>query len=45
MQETKKLSLEEIQAFLEASVEVEFQGQSRTEVYAWLNTTLPQHEL
>ena len=34
------LSLEEIQAFLEASEEVGFRGGNREEVYAWMNHTL-----
>ena len=34
------LSLEEIQAFLEASEEVGFRGRNRDEVYAWVNETL-----
>jgi transposase InsO family protein len=34
------LSLEEIQAFLEASGEVGFRGGNREEVYAWMNHTL-----
>ena len=34
------LSLEEIQAFLEASEEVGFKGRNREEVYAWMNHIL-----
>jgi transposase InsO family protein len=34
------LSLEEIQAFLEASGEVEFKGGNREEVYEWINRAL-----
>ena len=44
MQETEKLSLEQIRAFLEASVEARFEGQRRAEVYTWVNTILRQHD-
>jgi hypothetical protein len=44
MQETEKLSLGQIRAFLEASGEVQFEGQNRTEVYGWVNSTLRQHD-
>jgi hypothetical protein len=36
------MSLEEIQAFLEGSEEVSFQGKSQSEVYVWVNFTLRQ---
>jgi transposase InsO family protein len=36
------LSLEEIQAFLKGSDEVDFAGQKREEVYEWVNQTLRQ---
>jgi hypothetical protein len=36
------LSLEEIQAFVEGSGEVEFKGKNREEVYDWVNRTLRQ---
>ena len=36
----ESLSLEEIQAFLEASEEVGFKGRNREEVYEWVNETL-----
>ena len=36
------MSLEEIQAFLEGSEDVEFKGQNRKEVYGWVNQTLRQ---
>jgi len=36
------LSLEEIRAFLKSSDEIHFEGQSREEVYGWVNQTLRQ---
>jgi hypothetical protein len=42
MQEREKLSLEQIQAFLEGSEEVVFEGRNREEVYGWVNETLRQ---
>ena len=45
MHASEKVSLEQIRAFLEASEEVvRFEGQKREEVYAWVNTTLGQHD-
>ncbi|MGI8745397.1 MAG: hypothetical protein ACR2NN_23050 [Bryobacteraceae bacterium] len=43
MQGGEKLSLEQIQAFLDASQEARFEGQSKTEVYGWVTRTLQQH--
>ena len=43
MQGGEKLSLEQIRAFLEASQEAHFEGQSKREVYAWVTRTLQQH--
>lgn len=40
MKEVKQQSLEQIRAFLESSRELRFQGQGRTEVYAWVTQTL-----
>ena len=40
MKVTESLSLEEIQAFLEASEEVGFKGRNRDEVYLWVNQAL-----
>jgi transposase len=40
VQETKRLSLEQIRAFLESSEEQRFRGQERAEVYAWVTRTL-----
>ena len=42
MQDGEKLSREQIQAFLEASEEVRFEGQQRTDVYAWITRLLRQ---
>ena len=42
MEATERLSLEQIQAFLESSGEVGFKGQKRGEVYSWVNQTLRQ---
>jgi transposase InsO family protein len=44
MEESEKLSLEQIQAFLEASGEVHFQAQDRAELYGWVNQTLRQQD-
>jgi transposase InsO family protein len=40
MKVRESLSLEEIQAFLEASEEAGFKGRNREDVYAWVNETL-----
>jgi transposase InsO family protein len=42
MEVNEKLSLEQIQAFLEGSEEVVFEGRDRQEVYSWVNRTLQQ---
>ena len=42
MHTSEAISLEEIQAFLEGSGEVEFKGRNREEVYGWVNRTLRQ---
>jgi transposase InsO family protein len=43
--QAEKVSLEQIRVFLEASEEVvQFKGQNREEVYAWVNATLRQHD-
>lgn len=39
----EKLSLEKIQALLEATVEVRFKGHRRKETYGWIETTLNEH--
>ena len=43
MQQTEKLSLEQIRAFLEASEEVHFEGEKRDEIYGWISRTLQLH--
>src|ERR1017187_1234550 len=42
VQTLERLSLEQIQAFLEGSGEVGFKGQNREEEYGWVNQTLRQ---
>ena len=42
MHTSEGLSLEQIQAFLNGSEEVGFEGQNRKEIYAWVNQTLRQ---
>ena len=42
METSERLSLEQIQAFLEGSGEVEFKGQRREEIYLWVDQTLVQ---
>jgi hypothetical protein len=42
VQASEKLSLDQIQAFLEGSHEVRFEGRNREEVYKWVNGTLRQ---
>ena len=43
MQGGEKLSLEQIQALLKATVEVRFAGHSRKEMYGWIEATLNEH--
>ena len=42
MQDAEELSLEQIQALLEASEEVRFQGKQRQEVYDWMTRLMRQ---
>ena len=42
MQAGEKISLEQIQAFLESAEEVQFTAERRVEVYSWVNETLRQ---
>jgi len=42
VQDGKKLSLEQIRQFLEASEPIRFQGKGRAEIYAWVARTLRQ---
>ncbi|MGC8732850.1 MAG: integrase [Halothiobacillaceae bacterium] len=44
MNDSKRLSLEEIRAFLAGAGPVEFAAHSRGEVYAWVERTLVRHE-
>jgi transposase InsO family protein len=44
VQNSEKLSLEQIRAFLEASEEIEFEAAHRQEVYAWVTQTIGQQE-
>jgi transposase InsO family protein len=43
VQQAEKLSLEPIRAFLEASEEVQFEGEKREEIYRWISETLQHH--
>ena len=42
MEDSGKLSVEQIQAFLEASQEVRFEGKEQKEVYEWITRLLRQ---
>jgi transposase InsO family protein len=42
--EAEKLSLEQIAAFLEASQEIRFEGETQEQVYHWIEQVLCQHE-
>jgi hypothetical protein len=44
MDDTKTASLEQIEAFLAGSAEVQFAAQRREEIYGWIQRTLVQHE-
>ena len=44
MQENENPSLEQIRGFLEASQEVRFQAEGRTDIYAWVERTLRQQD-
>jgi hypothetical protein len=44
MEEARPMSLEEIQAFLEASEEIRFEGRNRKEVYCWVKQTLSRQQ-
>lgn len=43
MKQTENLSLEQIRAFLEASEEVDFEGEKREEIYGWISRSLQFH--
>src|SRR5260370_30045803 len=42
MQAAEAMSLEQIQAFLDGSTEVDFKARNRNELYEWVNQTLQQ---
>src|SRR6266852_3917811 len=44
MKNGERLSLDQIQAFLEASEEFRFEASKRKEVYDWVTGTLVEHE-
>jgi transposase InsO family protein len=44
MEDSDKLSLEQIRAFLEGATEVRFQAQERRELYAWVGRVLSYHD-
>jgi transposase InsO family protein len=44
MEESEKLSLEQMRAFLEASEEVRFRAHDRRELYGWVSQTLRQQD-
>lgn len=44
MEESEKLSLEQMRAFLEASGEVRFRAHDRRELYGWVDQTLRQQD-
>src|ERR1700687_2081431 len=44
MQNGERLSLEQIQAFLEASEEIQFEANHRKEVYEWITRALCEKE-
>jgi transposase InsO family protein len=43
VQQAEKLSLDQMRAFLEASDEVQFEGEKREEIYRWVSETLQHH--
>jgi hypothetical protein len=43
VREAEKLNLEQIQGFLEASEEVDFEGERREEIYGWMGGVLQFH--
>ncbi|HEY4960166.1 MAG TPA: hypothetical protein VII29_04850, partial [Terriglobales bacterium] len=42
MHEAEKLSLDQIEAFLNASEEIRFEGENRQQVYGWVEQVLRQ---
>ena len=43
MNDTRVMSMEELQVFLRSSGSLKFNGYSRTEAYAWIEKTLRQY--
>jgi hypothetical protein len=43
VRQAEKSSLDQIQAFLEASEEVQFEGEKREEIYGWVSEILQIH--
>jgi hypothetical protein len=43
MQEGEGLGLEQIQEFLEASQDLQFEGKERQQIYEWVTSILRQH--
>ena len=44
MHEAEKLSLEQIEAFLNASQEIRFEGEAQKQVYHWIEQVLGRQE-
>ena len=44
MHEAEKLNLEQIEAFLKASEGIRFEGESRQQVYSWVEQVLRQQQ-
>ena len=44
MHQAEKLNLEQIEAFLRASEEIRFKGETREQVYSWIETVLRQQQ-
>ena len=44
MHEAEKLSLEQIQAFLDASQAIRFEGETRKQIYRWIEQVLGRQE-
>jgi len=44
MNDTRVMSMEQLQAFLRSSRSLKFNGYSRTEAYAWIEKTLLQYK-
>ena len=44
MHEAEKLNLEQIEAFLQASEDIRFEGETQAQVYAWIERLLRQQQ-